>query len=135
MNRLTKVIFTFLLIVTVAMGYSTVAMAAEANSMIYYFNSSDGRPVTSHEISGEALVKQGLAIKKTDVPEDVESWRLSLDLDTNAVVVYAEGKDEGGAQDQKKIDIAAELQAGKDKEKADSKKEADRQVVAGEVPE
>ena len=116
------------------MGYSTVAMAAEANSMIYYFNSSDGRPVTSHEISGEALVKLGLAIKKVDVPTDVESWRLSLDLNTNAVVVYAEGKDEGGAQDQKKIDNDAELQAGLDKEKADTKKEADRQVAAGEVP-
>ena len=103
--------------------------------MNYYFNSSNGMCVTPNEDAGENLVKQGLAIKKTDVPEDVESWRLSLDLDTNAVVVYAEGKDEGGAQDQKKIDIAAELQAGKDKEKADSKKEADRQVVAGEVPE
>jgi len=102
--------------------------------MNYYFNSSNGMCVTPNEDAGENLVKQGLAIKKTDVPEDVESWRLSLDLDTNAVVVYAEGKDEGGAQDQKKIDNAAETQAGLDKEKADTKKEADRQVAAGEVP-
>ena len=103
--------------------------------MIHYFNSQTGLPATPDVEAGENLVKQGLAIKKEGVPEDVESWRLSLDLDTNAVVVYAEGKDEGGAQDQKKIDIAAELQAGKDKEKADAKVEADRQVAAGEVPE
>ena len=119
MNKLTKNILTFLLLVTVAMGYSTVAMAAEANSMIYYFNSSDGRPVTSHEISGEALVKQGLAIKKVDVPTDVESWRLSLDLNTNAVVVFAEGKDEEGALAQKKTEDEAEALAGKEKSKAD----------------
>ena len=103
--------------------------------MIYYFNSQNGMCATPNEDAGENLVKQGLAIKKTDVPEDVESWRLSLDLDTNAVVVYAEGKDEGGAQDQKKIDNDAEREAGLAKEKADTKKEADRQVAAGEVPE
>ena len=103
--------------------------------MIYYFNSQNGMCATGNEDAGENLVRQGLAIKKEGVPEDVESWRLSLDLDTNAVVVYAEGKNEGGAQDQKKIDNDAELQAGKDKEKADVKKEADRQAAAGEVPE
>ena len=103
--------------------------------MIYYFNSQNGMCATPNEDAGENLVKQGLAIKKEGVPEDVESWRLSLDLDTNAVVVYAEGKDEGGAQDQKKIDNDAEREAGLAKEKADTKKEADRQVAAGEVPE
>ena len=103
--------------------------------MIYYFNSQNGMCATPNEDAGENLVRQGLAIKKADVPEDVESWRLSLDLDTNAVVVYAEGKDEGGAQDQKKIDNDAEREAGLAKEKADTKKEADRQVAAGEVPE
>ena len=103
--------------------------------MIYYFNSQNGMCATPNEDAGENLVRQGLAIKKADVPEDVESWRLSLDLDTNAVVVYAEGKDEGGAQDQKKIDNDAEREAGLAKEKADTKKEADRQVADGEVPE
>ena len=175
---MTKIILTFFLLVTVAMGYSTVAIAdsksekqlitemvqeiedlgatpikegfknrkkyisalkeqlaeekriaTEANSMIYYFNSSDGRPVTSHEISGEALVKQGLAIKKTGVPANVESWRLSLDLNTNAVVVFAEGKDEEGAQAQKKTEDKAEALAGKEKNKADEKAEADRQAA------
>ena len=100
--------------------------------MIYYFNSQNGMCATGNEDAGENLVRQGLAIKKEGVPEDVESWRLSLDLDTNAVVVYAEGKDEGGAQDQKKIDNAAEEQAGKDKEAADMKAEKDRQAAAGE---
>ncbi len=100
---------------------------------IYYFT-NQGEPCTPFELTGEDLMKKGMAIKAT-VPDGIESWRLSLDLDTNAVVVYAEGKDEGGAQDQKKIDNDAELQAGKDKEKADTKKEADRQVSAGEVPE
>ena len=83
-------------------------IAAEANSMIYYFNSSDGRPVTSHEISGEALVKQGLAIKKVDVPTDVESWRLSYDTAAKAVVVYADGQDEAGAIAQQATDVAAQ---------------------------
>ena len=70
--------------------------------MIYYFNSSDGRPVTSHEISGEALVKQGLAIKKVDVPTDVESWRLRVDVETGALTVFAEGKQEADALIDKK---------------------------------
>ena len=100
--------------------------------MIYYFNSQNGMCATPNEDAGENLVRQGLAIKKEGVPEDVESWRLSLDLDTNALVVYAEGKDEGGALDQKKIDNEAEALAGKEKEKADMKAEADRQTAAGE---
>ena len=100
---------------------------------IYYFT-NQGEPCTPFEETGEDLMKKGMAIKAT-VPDGIESWRLSLDLDTNAVVVYAEGKDEGGAQDQKKIDNDAEREAGLAKEKADTKKEADRQVAAGEVPE
>ena len=70
--------------------------------MIYYFNNA-GEPYTSHVITGDESVAQGMAIK-SEVPEDIESWRLSLDTDTNLVTVAYEGMSEEDAQAQKLID-------------------------------
>ena len=99
--------------------------------MIHYFNSQNGLPVTPNVDAGEALVKQGLAIKKEDVPADVESWRLSVDVDTGALVVFAEGKQEADALIDKASAAKAEEDVGIAEEKRKQKEEEDRQVAAG----
>ena len=83
---------------------------------IYYFTNT-GEPCTSFEVTGEDLMKKGMAIKAT-VPDGIESWRLSYDTSAKAVVVYAEGKDEAGAVAQQATDAAAEATAGKEKSDA-----------------
>ena len=48
-----------------------------------------------------------MAIKAT-VPDGIESWRLSYDTAAKAVVVYADGLDDGGAIAQQATDVAAQ---------------------------
>ena len=64
------------------------------------------------------LVKQGLAIKKEDVPADVESWRLSVNVETGALTVFAEGKQEADALIDKKAADDAEYATGQEVSKA-----------------
>ncbi len=99
--------------------------------MIHYFNSQNGLPVTPNVDAGESLVKQGLAIKKEDVPADVESWRLKVDVDTGALIVFAEGKQEADALLDKAAEAKAEEEAGLAEEKRKQKEEEDRQIAAG----
>jgi hypothetical protein len=99
--------------------------------MIHYFNSQNGLPVTPNVDAGESLVKQGLAIKKEDVPADVESWRLSVDVDTGALIVFAEGKQEADALIDKAAAAKAEEDVGIAEEKRKQKEEEDRQIAAG----
>jgi hypothetical protein len=99
--------------------------------MIYYFNSQNGLPATPNVDAGESLVKQGLAIKKEDVPADVESWRLSVDVDTGALIVFAEGKQEADALIDKAAAAKAEEDVGIAEEKRKQKEEEDRQIAAG----
>ena len=73
---------------------------------IYYFTNT-GEPCTSFEVTGEDLMKKGMAIKAT-VPDGIESWRLSYDTAAKAVVVYADGQDEAGAVAQQATDVAAQ---------------------------
>ena len=70
---------------------------------IYYFTNA-GEPCTPFEVTGEDLMKQGLAIKAT-VPDGV---------------VYADGKDEAGALAQRETDAAAKLITDKEKTDADT---------------
>ncbi len=70
--------------------------------MLYYFTNA-GEPYTSFEDTGDEAVTQNLAIK-ADVPEGIESWRLSLNPETNAVSVAYEGMSEEDALAQKLID-------------------------------
>ena len=51
----------------------------------YYFN-NNGEPVTGLSVSGDELVAKGIAIM-ADVPDGIESWRLSYNTATKAVVV------------------------------------------------
>ena len=99
--------------------------------MIHYFNSQNGLPATPNEDAGEALVKQGLAIKKEDVPADVESWRLRVDVDTGALIVFAEGKQEADALLDKAAADIAQAEAEEVKNQADMKAQADAQKAAG----
>ena len=89
--------------------------------MIHYFNSQNGLPVTPNVDAGEALVKQGLAVKKEDVPADVETWRLRVDVDTGALIVFAEGKQEADALLDKAAKDLEEFEIGEAKSKADDK--------------
>ena len=82
----------------------------------YYFNLHDGSPCTDKADAGDDAVAAGRAIKRTDVPDGVEPWRLSWN--GSAVVVYAEGKDEAGA-------VAQRLQDADDEAAANKTKEAD----------
>jgi hypothetical protein len=84
---------------------------------IYYFTNA-GEPCTPFEVTGEDLMKKGMAIKAT-VPDGIESWRLSYDTAAKAVVVYADGKDEAGAIAQQATDVAAQVTADKEKSIAD----------------
>ena len=89
--------------------------------MIHYFNSQTGLPATPDVEAGENLVKQGLAIKKEDCPADVESWRLNVDVDTGALIVFAEGKQEADALLDKAAKDLEEFEIGEAKSKADDK--------------
>ena len=99
--------------------------------MIHYFNSQTGLPVTPNVDAGEALVKQGLAIKKEDVPADVETWRLSVNVETGALTVFAEGKQEADALLDKAAADIAQAEADEVKNQADMKAQADAQKAAG----
>ena len=99
--------------------------------MIHYFNSQNGLPCTPNVDAGEALVKQGLAVKKEDVPADVETWRLRVDVDTGALIVFAEGKQEADALLDKAAADIAQAEAEEVKNQADMKAQADAQKAAG----
>ena len=99
--------------------------------MIHYFNSQNGLPCTPNVDAGEALVKQGLAVKKEDVPADVETWRLTVDVETGALTVFAEGKQEADAILDKAAADIAQAEADEVKNQADMKAQADAQKAAG----
>ena len=82
----------------------------------YYFNVHDGSAFTDKAGAGDEAVSAGRAIKRDDVPDGVESWRLSWN--GSAVVVYAEGKDDAGA-------VAQALKDNEDEAAANLVKEQD----------
>tara|TARA_B100000929_G_scaffold242317_1_gene199739 strand:+ start:1313 stop:1597 length:285 start_codon:yes stop_codon:yes gene_type:complete len=80
-----------------------------------YFNTETNRVFSANAVTGDEAVSQGRAVKVTDAPDGIEQWRLTYDPSTKAVVTYAEGKDEAGAQKDK--EDAAVAQAADDKKK------------------
>ena len=80
-----------------------------------YFNTETNRVFSANAVTGDEAVSQGRAVKVTDAPDGIEQWRLSYDPSTKAVVTFAEGKDEAGAQTDK--DTADTAQAAADKKK------------------
>ena len=79
----------------------------------YYFLNT-GEPFTDKAAAGDEAVSAGRAVKRDDVPEGVEPWRLSWN--GTAVVTYAEGQDEAGAVAQKLQDAEDEATANKTKQ-------------------
>tara|TARA_B100000029_G_scaffold2614_1_gene3173 strand:+ start:3043 stop:3333 length:291 start_codon:yes stop_codon:yes gene_type:complete len=79
----------------------------------YYFKVETGEPFTANAVTGEDAVAKGQAVKATNAPDNTESWRMTYNFSTNAVDVYADGKDEAGAQEQKAADNKAEDDANK----------------------
>ena len=75
----------------------------------YYFNNK-GEPVTGLSVSGDELVAKGQAIM-ADVPDGIETWRLSYNTATKAVVVLYEGLSEEDAVAKQRADSAAESEA------------------------
>jgi len=80
----------------------------------YYFNLHDGSPCTDKADAGDEAVSAGRAIKRDDVPDGVEPWRLSWN--GSAVVCFAEGKTEAEAIAQKQQDSDDEATANKAKQ-------------------
>ena len=76
-------------------------------------------PFSANAVTGDEGVSQGRAVKVTDAPDGIEQWRLSYDPSTKAVVTFAEGKDEAGAQKDKE-------DAAKAQKTADDTKAAER---------
>ncbi len=81
----------------------------------YYFN-NNGEPVTGLSVSGDELVAKGQAIM-ADVPDGIETWRLSYNTATKAVVVLYEGLSEEDAVAKQRADSAAESEAEQAAEK------------------
>jgi hypothetical protein len=79
--------------------------------MIYYFTTNSGGPYTPFAPTGDEAVAQGLAIK-AEAPEGIEPWRLSLNLETNEVIVAYEGMSEEDAITQRLVDDKAQFDAG-----------------------
>ena len=93
----------------------------------YYFNLFDGSPLTPNEDAGDEQVAQGRAVKVADVPDDVETWRLSYDTSAKKLVVAYEGDSEADAQTKKDADATTLAKAEADKEGTD---QADRKTAA-----
>ena len=80
----------------------------------YYFNVHDGSAFTDKATAGDEAVSAGRAVKRDDVPDGVEPWRLSWN--GSAVVCFAEGKTEAEAIAQKLQDSEDEVTANKAKQ-------------------
>ena len=85
----------------------------------YYFKVGTGEPFCENAVTGDDAVAKGQAIKTTNAPGGVESWRMKYNFSDDTVTVFAEGKDEAGAQDQKASEGAAAKAADKAKMEAE----------------
>lgn len=54
---------------------------------IVYFNTHDGLVFSENAVAGEEAVSQGRALA-VEVPENISTWRLSLNIVTRSVNVY-----------------------------------------------
>ena len=94
----------------------------------YYFKVGTGEPFTDKVDAGDDAVARGHAVKATNAPDNVESWRMTYNFSTNSVDVYEDGKSNEDAQTAKKAAIDAQAasesaalkQAQKDLDAADA---------------
>ena len=64
----------------------------------YYFKVGTGEPFTDKADAGDDAVARGVAVKATNAPDNIESWRMTYNFSTNSVDVFADGKNETDAQ-------------------------------------
>ena len=84
----------------------------------YYFT-LNGEPFSENAETGDDAVSKGNAIKIDDVPDNIESWRLSINPETKELTVFGgAGADEAAAQ-------AAKEQAQTDEDAAEKTKSDD----------
>ena len=86
----------------------------------YYFKVGTGEPFCENAVTGDDAVAKGQAIKTTNAPGGVESWRMKYNFSDDTVTVFAEGKDEAGAQAQKDSEGADAKAADKTKMDAEA---------------
>ena len=67
----------------------------------YYFKVGTGEPFTDKTDAGDDAVARGVAVKATNAPDNIESWRMTYNFSTNSVDVQFEGDDEATAQTKK----------------------------------
>ena len=89
----------------------------------YYFT-NNGEPFSENAETGDDAVSRGNAIKIDDVPDNIESWRLSINPETKELTVFGgAGADEAAAQ-------AAKEQAQTDEDAAEKTKQDDLNKAA-----
>ena len=89
----------------------------------YYFT-NNGEPFSENAETGDDAVARGNAIKIDDVPDNIESWRLSINPETKELTVFGgAGADEAAAQ-------AAKEQAQTDEDAAEKTKQDDLNKAA-----
>ena len=94
----------------------------------YYFKVGTGEPFTDKTDAGDDAVTRGHAVKVTNAPDNVESWRMTYNFDTSSVdVKYSGRSNEEAVADykaEKDAETAAEAteykQATKDRDAADA---------------
>ena len=94
----------------------------------YYFKVGTGEPFTDKTDAGDDAVARGHAVKVTNAPDNVESWRMTYNFSTNSVDVYEAAMNNADAQAARKAKLdsdaaasnAALKQAQKDLDAADA---------------
>ena len=94
----------------------------------YYFKVGTGEPFTDKVDAGDDAVARGHAVKATNAPDNVESWRMTYNFGTSSVDVYEAAMNNADAQTARKTALdakdasesAALKQAQKDLDAADA---------------
>jgi hypothetical protein len=89
----------------------------------YYFT-NNGEPFSENAETGDDAVARGNAIKIDDVPDNIESWRLSINPETKELTVF------GGADADEATAQAAKEQAQVDEDAAEKTKQDDLNKAA-----
>ena len=84
----------------------------------YYFKVGTGEPFTDKTDAGDDAVARGHAVKVTNAPDNVESWRMTYNFSTNSVDVRFDGDDEATAQTKKLAAEEAAMTADKEADTA-----------------
>ena len=73
----------------------------------YYFKVGTGEPFTDKVDAGDDAVARGHAVKVTNAPDNVESWRMTYNFGTSSVDVYEAAMNNADAQTARKTALDA----------------------------